>query len=547
MPTMFGRLVLYLMLTCGFLAAAVGGAGAETVLRRGNGGEPTRLDPHLTDGRVESNILRDLFEGLVVFGPDGRVVPGVAEAWEISEDGRIYTFRLRNNAKWSNGDPVTADDFVYSLRRAVMPKPGVEPAMAMMIVANAEQISAGKTPVDQLGIEAADRLTVRITLRNPAPYFLALLSSDNNALPVHRATVEAKGDKWWTDSATLVGNGAYKLAEWLPKQRLSVVRNPHYHGSKAVAIDKVVFLPIADSREELRLFKAGELEVTNEVPQDQVKWISLTHPKEFWNRPLIATYYYALNLTAEPFKANVKLRRALSMVIDREGLVSKITRAGEMPAYGFVPPLIPGYRYQPVSFTDLPLNKRVEQARRLFTEAGYGPNQPLTLDVLFNTSENNQKIAAAVVAMWVDAFGKSVTVNLINTDRADYLLRRTRHAFQVVRAAWFGDYGDPTVFLNLFVSAAAPPRNDPGYHNPKYDELLSTAATTLDPGERMVILQKAEAMLLEDSPVIPLYHYATKSLVSQKIKGWLFNIRDVHTSRFLSLAEGGTPAPAPVK
>ncbi|CAK0741183.1 oligopeptide transport system substrate-binding protein [Azospirillaceae bacterium] len=520
------------LLVTTIVSPAVQAAGEEVVLRRGNGSEPQKLDPHKTDDRATSNILRDLFEGLVTIGPDGRIIPGIAESWSIDDEGKIYTFRLRQDLRWSNGDRLTSADVLYSFRRAIRAVANPDAAANLAVIRNGDAVLNGKSPPSELGVEAPDPLTVRFFLRVPAPYFLSMLSADNHAMPVHQASIEKFGDDWCKPE-NMVNNGPYTLAEWKPKDSVTLVRNPNYHHASDVKIGRVKFLAL-DSREELKRFEAGEIEVTNEVPQEQVKWISLTHPKEFWNRPLLATYYYAFNLTAEPFRGNAKLRQALSMAINREALVNKITRAGESPAYGFVPLGIPGYRSQTMSFVAWTQQKRIEQARRLFVDAGYSPSDPLSIDLLYNTSDNNRAIANAVSAMWRDAFGSGINITLINTDRADYLKRRSQRSFQVVRAAWFGDFGDPSVFLGLLHSSALPPRNDSGYKSPKFDEFLAKASASNDTAERMELLQQAEKVLLEDLPVIPLYHFATKSLVSQRLDGWMFNIRDVHLSRFLS-------------
>ncbi|MEI8394391.1 MAG: peptide ABC transporter substrate-binding protein [Rhodospirillaceae bacterium] len=535
MRGLFCRLFVRAGLIGAVVAGLTGPVLAESVLTRGNGAEPATLDPHATDGRTESNILRDLFEGLVVYGPGGRIIPGVAESWDVSDDSLVYTFHLRENAKWSNGDPISAEDFVYSLRRAVAGHIGGDIAMNMSVIRNAEQVLKGAKPITELGVEAADPRTLRISLRGPTPYFLALLSSDTHAIPVHRASVEKYGANW-AEPGKLVSNGAYQLTEWVPKQRVVVTRNPNYYGNSQVKIDKVVFLPISNAAEEVKLFRENKLDMTYEVPQDQVKWISLSDPKAFWNKPYIATYYYAFNLTAEPFKGNKALRKALTMAINREALVDKVTRAGELPAYSLVPPVVSGYKRQPLPFMEQTMDVRLEEARHLFAEAGYSPSQPLTLEVLYNTSDNNRKIANAIMDMWKDAFGKGMVVNAVNLDRNDYLQRRSRRQFQIVRAAWIGDYADPTVFLNLMKSEAAPPRNDAGFKSAAYDDLLGKAGTTNDPIERATYLQQAERLMLEEYAIIPIYHFATKSLVSPRVKGLVFNIRDVHPSRFLDVS-----------
>ncbi|MEI6986647.1 MAG: peptide ABC transporter substrate-binding protein [Rhodospirillaceae bacterium] len=521
----------------GLIAALLIGSAAssfaESVLTRGNGGEPTTLDPHATDGRTESTILRDLFEGLVVFGPGGRIIPGIAEAWEVSDDGITYNFHLRADARWSNGDSVTAEDFVYSLRRSIAPHKGGN-ASNMAVIRNAEAVMKGEKPPTELGVEAVNPQTLRIGLRGPTPYFLALISSDNNAMPVHKASVEKFGDMW-AKPGNLIGTGAYQLTEWKPNQQVTLTRNPNYYGKDGVKIDKVIYWPIASASEELRLFKSNMLDMTYEVPQEQVKWISLSDPKEFWNKPYIATYYYAFNLMAEPFKGNRPLRKALSLAINREALVEKVTRAGELPAYSLVPPVVPNYKRQPLPFMDQTLETRQEEARHLFAEAGFSPAQPLTIELLYNTTDNNKKIGNAIIGMWQDTFGKGIVVTPVSTDRSDYLQRRSRRQFQVVRAAWIGDYADPTVFLNLMLSSAGPPRNDPGYKSTAYDDLMAKAGQSNDATERANLLQQAERLFLEDYAIIPIYHFATKSLVSERVKGLVFNIRDVHPTRFLNI------------
>lgn len=524
------------MVAAGLALFAGTAAQAATVLNRGNGGEPSTLDPHRTDGRIESNILRDLFEGLVVYGPDGRILPGVAESWQVSEDGKLYSFQLRADARWSNGDAVTAEDFVYSLRRALTPKDGIQPSSNMRVIKGAAAVIDGTKPADTLGVAAPNPRTVTIALEAATPYFLDLIAADNSALPVHRGTVESQRERW-TDPGKMVSNGAYVLEEWRARQQIGLGRNANFHGRGGVSIDKVNFFPIDDSAEEVDRFKAGTLHLTYEVPQDRVKWISLTEPKVFWNRPFLATYYYAFNLTVEPFKSNRDLRRALSLAVNRENIVDKVTRAGETPAYGLVPPIVPNYRRQTADFIAEPMDNRLREARRLFSAAGFSPMQPLAVEILYNQSENNRVIADAVISMWQDAFGKGIQVKPVSVERTDYLKRRARRDFQIVRAAWIGDYADPTVFLNLMLSTALPPRNDPGYRSRKYDDLLAKAAASEDAAQRSSLLGQAEKAMIDDDPVIPIYHFSTKSLVSQQIKGWVYNVRDVHPSRFLSFAE----------
>lgn len=515
------------------LALVAGGARADTVLRRGNGAEPATLDPQRATGITEANVINDLFEGLVTLGPTGAILPGVAQSWEVSPDGRLHTFHLRPQARWSNGEPVTAGDFLYSLRRAVDPATASDYAPVLAPILHAEDIIAGRRPPADLGVAAPDAATLTLALKAPTPYLLGLLAH-TIAFPVHRATVEAFGEAW-TRPGNAVTNGAYAIAEWTPQARLVVVRNPHFHDAGNVRIDRVIYHPTEDVPAELKRYRAGELDVTFQVPVDQIKWVTDNLPDQFWNKPYLGTYYYVFNLTRAPFRENRKLRRALSLAVDREILVHKVTRAGELPAYGWVPPGLTGYAPQGADFRTLTQAQRAEEARRLFAEAGYGPGKPLAIELLYNTSENHKKIAVAVAALWQQTLGKeNITVTLTNKEWKVYLESRHRRDYQIARAAWIGDYDDPSNFLDLFLSAAGG-RNESGYDNPRFDQLLIQAATTADPAARMGLLEEAEQVLIDDMPIIPLYHYATKYLVNPKVKGWAFNIRDIHLSRFLWL------------
>jgi oligopeptide transport system substrate-binding protein len=512
-----------------FALVAATAAQAETVFHRGNGAEPETLDPHKSTGIPEANIIYDLFEGLLVFGQDGQPVPGVAESWDISDDGKVYTFHLRPNAKWSNGDPVTSEDFVYSLRRAVDPVTASDYATVMAPILNAEDIVASKTPVDKLGVEAVDPQTLKITLKAPTPYFLGLLVH-HIAWPVHKATVEKFGEEW-TRPGNSVSNGPYVITEWVPQSKVVTKKNPNYHDAANIKIDTVVNYPTEDINEEFKRFQAGELDMTYTIPTDQIKWAAENMPKEYKNGPYFGTYYYVINMTKEPLGTDVRLRKALALAIDRQILTDKITQGGEAPAYSWVPPGVAGYDQQNADFANMSQAEREAEAKKLLAEAGYGDGNPLKIEILYNTSERHQKIAVAIASMWKKALGVEATMT--NQEWKVYLESRDQKNFQVARAAWIGDYPDASNFLDLFLSYAGE-RNDAGYNNPKFDELMAAAGVNPDAAARQDQLEEAERVFLADMPLIPIYHYRDVKMVSTKIHGYVDNVMGFHLTRYLS-------------
>jgi oligopeptide transport system substrate-binding protein len=513
-------------------ASLTGPAAAETVIHRGNGAEPESLDPHKLTGVPEANILYDLSEGLLVLSPKAEPAPGVAERWDISDDGTTYTFHLRQNAKWSNGDPVTAEDFVYSLRRAVDPATASDYAPILGVIKNAEPIIAGEEKdLTKLGVEAVDPHTLKITLNSSTPYFLGLLTH-SISWPVHKATVEKHGDQW-TRPGNSVTNGPYTITEWTPQSRIVLTKNANFWDAANVKVDKVVWYPIDDLAEEFKRFRAGELDVTSTVPSDQIPWIRKNLAKQYHNVPYLGTYYYVVNLTKEPLGSNLKLRQALALAIDRQILVDKITQAGQLPAYSWVPPGIPGY--EPAQTFDAKMSqaKRNEMAKKLLAEAGYGPDKPLNVEILYNTNENHRKIAIAIAGMWKKTLG--VNAAITNQEWKVYLDTRDKKQFELVRAAWIGDYADASNFLDLFLSTAGE-RNDAGYNNSQFDELMKKASVTANPEERNKILQQAEQVFLDDLPIIPIYHYTNNYLVADKVQGWVDNVLGYQLTRYLSIA-----------
>ena len=518
-----------------FAASLLGvssGHAAKNTLQRGNAAEPETLDVHKSSGVPEANIQRDLFEGLVAEAADGSPIPGVAESWSLSDDGTVYTFRLRKNARWSNGDPVTAHDFVFALRRGVDPAVGSSYAFILWPIANAEGITKGKVQeLDRMGVEAMNAHTLKVTLKAPTPYFIGMLTH-HQAYPVHRKSLEKHGAKW-TRAGNLVSNGAYRLAEWVPQSHVRLERNPHYWDAANVRIDAVVFHPTEDKSTELKRFRSGELDVTDDVPIDQIGWVEKNLAEQFHNTAYLGTYYYALNLTKAPFRDRPALRNALAMVIDREILTGKVTKGGEIPAYAWVPPGVNQYAGAKVPWQGLSKAQRLARARKLYAEAGYSKEKPLEVQILYNTSDSHKRIAIAIAGMWKKALG--VRTELFNQEWKVYLTTRKAKQFEVLRAGWIGDYNDANTFLELLKGDVGT-MNPAGYVNSEYDALMRKAEKETDLAARAKLMQRAETILLKELPIIPIYHYTTQHLVASRVKGWKDNVMDVHPTRHLWLA-----------
>ncbi len=526
--TLLARTALATVIVAGTALAAQG----QVVLHRGNTGEPETLDQHRTSTTYEAHILHDLYEGLVIHDAVGDVVPGAAESWTISDDGTVYTFTIRDDAKWSNGDSVTAGDFVYSLRRILDPATGAKYANILYPIANAEPISAGDLDPAELQVAALDDRTLEITLEVATPYFLELLTHQTG-LPVHPPSVEAHGDDFVRPENN-VSNGAYMLVEVAPQAHILSEKNPFFHDAANVQVDRVYYYPTEDRSAALRRFQAGELHTNNDVANDQIAWLKENMPNEFRHPPRLGTYYYAVDHEVPPFD-DPRVRQALSMVIDREFIVEEITGAGEVPAYSFVPPGIANYGEPAFAdYMDLSMFDREEQAIALLAEAGFGLDNPLDLEIRYNTSENHKKLALAVADMWAPL---GVNVELFNTDVAThYAYLRDGGDFNIARAGWIGDYNDPQNFL-FMVESDNDGFNYAGYNNAEYDALMDQAAATLDLDERAAVLRQAEELFMRDLPFIPIYHYVNLELVSDKIEGWEDNIQGRHLTRYVRINE----------
>lgn len=499
---------------------------ADQVLVRGNGEEPQTLDPHLAEGVPSSHILRDLFEGLTTEAPDGRIIPGAASRWNISRDGLTYTFYLRRGGAWSNGDALTSEDFVFSLRRSADPATASNYANMLYPIANAREVLAGALPTDALGVTSLDRFTLQITLNDPTPYFLNLLAH-SSLYPVHRPSLEKYG-KRFSRPGNLVSNGAYMLDEWVIRSHIDLVRNPHYHDADNVIIERVRYMPIEDQSTELKMFRAGELNWTYDVPNNQFKWLRDNYPDELVVSPWLGSYFFGFNLLREPFVDSPELRRALVLAIDREVLTDKVTQFGELPSFNLVPPGVTDYEPAIPDYAAWTQQEREVEARRLYALAGYSQEKPLRLEIRYNTSENHKKVALAIASMWKQVLGTITT--LVNEEWKVFLQnRRQKLVTQVFRAGWIGDYNDPYSFLSLFRTNHG--LNDFGYSNSAVDALLEEISRERIPARRERMMQEAERLILDDNPIIPVYTYVTRRLVDTRVRGWEDNVMDHHYSR----------------
>ena len=515
----------------GATAAETGGdiAGATTVLHRGTSGEPGSLDPQLINGVWEHIVVLDLFLGLTTDDAHADTIPGLAKSWTISDDKTRYTLFLRDDVKWTDGTPVTAEDAVLGLRRALDPKTASPNASLLYVIKNGEAVNTGKLPVEQLGVSAPDAHTVVIDLAAPTPYFLDLLAHPVT-YPVPKHVIDKYG-KDWIKPDHIVTDGPYKFSEWVPQSHITAVKNPGFYDAKSVSIGQVVYEFTEDRSAALRRFRAGELEINNDVPVDQIPWLKANMPASLRLAPFLATYYYVFNMSKPPFD-DKRVRQALSMLVERDVITDKIMKVGDIPAFGIVPPGTAHYGTgAKAPFADLDMATRVQRARDLLAAAGYSRDYPLHVTLRYNTSDNHKRIAMAIAAMWKRA---GVLTDFQNSDVAVHYAAMREGDFEVARAGWVADYNDPQNFLMLF-SDKSWTINYSRYDNPAFDTLMAEAAKTADLDARAAILHKAEAMAIDDAPILPIYFYVSKNLVSPRVKGWMDNPENVHPTRYLSL------------
>jgi oligopeptide transport system substrate-binding protein len=503
-------------------------AFAEVVYNRGNSADPESLDPHKTSTVYEAHILRDLFEGLVMQDQKADVIPGAAESWTVSDDGLVYTFKLRSGAVWSDGSPVTAEDFVYSFRRLEDPATGAEYASMLYVIKNGEEVNTGKAKPEEMGVKAIDASTLEITLKAPTPYFLEMLTHQS-AYPVNKAAIDKLGADW-IKPGNLVSNGAYTLTEFVPNDHIKLTKNAKFHDAANVKIDVVNYIPTEDRSTAMKRFEAGELDSNDDIPTEQMADLKAKFGDQLRIGAYLGTYYYSIKTDKAPWD-NPKLRNAISEAIDRDFLAEKVWQNSMIPGYSMVPPGIEGYTSALASFADKSQIDREEEASKVLAELGYGPDKPLKMEIRYNTSENHKNTAVAIQEQ-LKPLG--IEVSLLNTDtKTHYGFLEQKGDYDVARAGWIADYKDPETFLGI--SRKASGNNYSNYNSPAFEAAMDKAAAAGGkPEERLKLLADAERILIDDVGQIPLLYYSYKNLVSSKLKGFDENVMDVHPTRFVS-------------
>ncbi|QKJ87244.1 Oligopeptide ABC transporter substrate-binding protein OppA [Paramixta manurensis] len=490
--------------------------------------EPASLDPVKAVGLPEIQVIRDLFEGLTNQDANGKIVPGVAQSWQTN-DNKTWIFTLRKDARWSNGDPLTAHDFVYSWQRLVDPK-NTSPfawfaGLAGML--NADAITKGTLSPDKLGVVALDNTHLKVSLERPVPYFPSL-AANFSLYPVPQKVVEQFGDGW-TKKENLVGNGAYRLEQRVVNEKIVLVRNDKYWDNAHSVLTKVTFVPINEESSATKRYRAGDIDITESFPKNMYGLLKKTIPDQVYTPDQLGTYYYAFNTQKGP-TADVRVRRALSWSIDRRIIAEKVLGTGEKPAWHFTPDVTAGFKPKASFLQQHSQAELNAQAKGMLAAAGYGPTKPLHLTLLYNTSENHQKIAIAVASMWKKNLGAEV--KLQNQEWKTYIDSRNSGNFDVIRASWVGDYNEPSTFLSLLTSAHS--GNIARFNSAEYDAVLAQASKETNDKMRNEDYNRAEQILADQAPIAPIYQYTNGRLIKPWVKGYpINNPEDVAYSREL--------------
>lgn len=516
------------MAVAGTATLAISAASAATIVI-GNGAEPASIDPGKIEGQPGGMVAYQLFEGLTSLNAEGEVVPGAAESWSATENNTVWTFELRDGLKWSNGEDVTAADFEYAWKRVVSPELASPYSWYMSKAAqikNAQAAIDGDVDPSELAVTAVDEDTLRVELKQSVPYFPSV-AAHYTMYPVPQAVIEEHGDMW-TRPGNMVSNGAYKLEAWTLNEKMDLVRNAGYWNNANVELDGVTFLPIEDENSELARFEAGEIHVTATVPNAQIPRLKREFADEFTIYPNLAVYYYEFNTEVAPFD-DKRVRKALSLAIDREVIVRAVTKGGQTPAYTFVPTFVAGFEAPTVAESSLNQIERDRMAIALLEDAGFNKDNPLEVDFLYNTSEGHRSIAVAISQMWKQKLG--VKMNLQNQEWKTFLETKKSGGFDVARAGWGGDYNEASTFLDLLTTGHG--NNDSNFSNAEFDRLMEEAAKAEDAN---VYYTQAEAVIAEEAPLAPIYYYTRTRMINQDVQGWpVGNAQDVVYVKDLSL------------
>ena len=494
----------------------------QQILHVGNADEISDVDPHTTTGTPEHNIQTAIFEGLVIQDPETlQPKPGVADSWNVSDDGKTYHFHIRANARWSNGDKLVAQDFVDTWRRGLMPALANQWASYLFVIENAEAFYRGDIKeFEKVGVKALGEDVLEIRLANNTPYFLQLLNH-NSMYPLHIKTILKFGaiderSTQWTKAKNFVGNGPFVLTEWTPQKVVIVKKNPHYWDVANVKLKEIHFYPIQSEVSAERSYRAGQVHLFDKLPKEKIAHYKSNKDPAHRTFPMYGTYFYRFNTTIKPFN-DIRVRKALAYSLDRESIVKNVIKGGELAAYTLTPPNPKGY----TSRSQIPYDP--DAARQLLAEAGYpnGAGFP-KIKLLYNTLEAHQKIAVAIQQMWKNSLG--IEIQLENQEWKTFLDNQRTMNYELCRASWIGDYIDPDTFLQLFITDGG--NNETGWSNAEYDQLIRRAASSNNEPERFEFFQRAEKILTEEVPIIPLYTYVGNRLVSPSVKGWTNHLQD---------------------
>ncbi len=483
-------------------------------------GDAKDLDPQLNTSNSEGHVIRNLFEGLVTKDPQTAApVPGLALSWKIAKDGKKITFNLNPKAKWSDGSALTAEDMVYSWRRLLDPKTAAENASFAFSILNAKNFNQGKEKdPTKLGIKAVNAITFEVTLEKPVPYFIALVSH-YNFYPVPKAAIEKHGAKW-TRPENMISNGPFILKSWESNKVITIVKNPQYWEKEKVQLEKINFYVLNAETEE-KMFRTGKLHSVAEIPMEKIPYWEKEGKDTFKKSLLLGNYFYWMNVHKAPLD-NLLVRRALNLAIDREKITKFVTKGNQEPATGFVPPGCGGYKPVPVLPKD---GSDIAKAKKYLAQAGFRDGKGFPkIQLIYNTNNNIKKIAEATQAMWKENL--NIDVELVNMEWKVLLDTMSQHDFSIIRTSWTADYNDPTTFLNLFLSQSE--NNHGGWKNPEFDKWMSESEVEMSPHKRMELLKRAEAVLLSEVPIIPIYYFTRFTLRSPKVVGWYDNVEDVH-------------------
>ena len=514
------------------LAIVPAGAAEPVVFRRGNDSEPASLDPHRANSTWENNIVGDMFLGLTTEDPEGKPIPGAAESWSVNSDGLVWTFKLRPGLKWSDGEPLKASDFVFGFHRVLDPKTAAKYAFILYVVKNAEAVNGGKLPLDQLGIRAPDDRTIEITVEGPTPFLPGLLTH-YTSFPIPEHTYRRYGEDW-VKPGNMVSNGPYVLAMWKANDYIKVVKNPHFFDAVNVGIDEIDYYPFDSDATSLARYRAGEIDASlgrSAFPIRQYEWVKENLLGQSHVVAQLAIEYLALNMRRAPFD-DARVRRAISLCIDRKLLVDKVLMDGSVPAYSFVPTGIANYHEGPrQNFAEWSMDRRRTEAKRLLAEAGYGDSKPLIFEYKHMATPGGRRAAVTEAAMLMQC---GVIARLLANEPKIHYAEVQSFDFQVAWGGWVADYNDPQNFLFLLDSRSGA-YNYSGYKNPTFERLMDEAKITLDIEKRAGMLAEAEQIALDEDAVLPLNFGTHRVLVAPYVKGYMDNPANIHRTRWMRI------------